>query len=103
MFAIVLMLADFMWIGRGMRYKKHARYLRVRNLLAPPLLNSNGSRNLDAPDIPEDDFPPQQQPIAIVAVYAQPSTSSSPARNVPIATDVKLEAMWETEESSSPV
>jgi hypothetical protein len=101
MFAILLILLDFWWVGRGMRYKKQARYLRSRNLLAPPLLGANLRRNvtdLNAPEI-SDDEESMEQPVAAVAIFAQPvNVIRSNQSSIPMATDVKPEEIWETQE-----
>ena len=90
MYSIVLMLVDFMWIGRGMRYKKHARYLRFQRRLAPPLLN----RDLEAPEISDDEHS-QYEPIAVVAVFAQPVATASHSGVAPLA-EAKPHEVWET-------
>jgi len=93
MYAIILMLVDFIWVGRAIRYKKHARYLRYRNNLAQrPLLagpNVVGPRDLNAPSLPD--------PAAVMttAVYAQPALYDSNDSEAPLCVDVKEAAIWE--------
>ena len=92
------MLVDFIWVGRAIRYKKHARYLRYRNNLAQrPLLagpnvagpNVVGPRDLTAPSLPD--------PAAVMttAVYAQPALYDSNDSEAPLCVDVKEAAIWE--------
>jgi hypothetical protein len=94
MYAIVLMLLDFMWVGRAMRYKKHARFLRFRSLLSPPLLRQRDlNRDMNAPDISDDEEQPLQAIVTTAVYAAQPALHNSGDSDAPIATDVKI--TWE--------